>query len=76
MADAPCACRDYCGDVPEDQDRPDTVCKLRPGRSGGAVVDRGPCGRLLVGQGGDTYDPTCVLPASHGGRCKPSTGED
>jgi hypothetical protein len=29
------------------------------------------CGRLLVGQGDDTYDPTCVLPAGHKGVCAP-----
>lgn len=29
------------------------------------------CGRLLVGQGSDTYDPLCVLPAGHAGVCKP-----
>jgi hypothetical protein len=32
------------------------------------------CGRLLVGQGGDTWDPTCVLPAGHRGACRPETG--
>lgn len=30
------------------------------------------CGRVLVGQGGDTFDPTCVLPTGHGGLCKPT----
>lgn len=29
------------------------------------------CGRLLVGQGDDTYDPTCVRPEGHDGLCKP-----
>jgi hypothetical protein len=27
------------------------------------------CGRLLVGQGDDTSDPTCPLPAHHRGTC-------
>lgn len=27
------------------------------------------CGRLLVGQGDDTYDPICVLPSGHTGIC-------
>lgn len=29
------------------------------------------CGRLLVGQGDDTYDPMCVLPIGHYGTCHP-----
>lgn len=29
------------------------------------------CGRLLVGQGDDTYDPNCVLPQGHTGQCSP-----
>lgn len=36
------------------------------------------CGRLLVGQGSDTWDPLCVLAAGHEGRCQaeePSHGE-
>lgn len=33
------------------------------------------CGRLLVGQGSDTYDPLCVLPAGHAGVCKPERYE-
>jgi hypothetical protein len=28
------------------------------------------CGRLLVGQGGDTWDPVCVRPVGHTGVCK------
>lgn len=28
------------------------------------------CGRLLVGQGGDSWDPRCVLPAGHAGACR------
>lgn len=28
-----------------------------------------PCGRLLVGQGGDTWDPVCTLPTGHSGSC-------
>jgi hypothetical protein len=31
----------------------------------------GSCGRLLVGQGSDTYDPLCVLPVGHEGVCRP-----
>jgi hypothetical protein len=27
------------------------------------------CGRLLVGQGDDTYDPLCQLPKGHAGSC-------
>lgn len=30
------------------------------------------CERLLVGQGGDTWDPLCVLPEGHAGRCRPA----
>jgi hypothetical protein len=30
------------------------------------------CGRLLVGQGDDTYDPVCVLPPNHTGACRPA----
>lgn len=33
------------------------------------------CGRLLVGQGDDTYDPMCVLPAGHAGICKPEASD-
>lgn len=29
------------------------------------------CGRVLVGQGTDTYDPLCVLLTGHSGRCQP-----
>lgn len=29
------------------------------------------CGRLLVGQGDDTYDPECVRPAGHLPPCRP-----
>lgn len=29
------------------------------------------CGRLLVGQGDDTYDPCCGLPERHDGPCRP-----
>lgn len=29
------------------------------------------CGRLLVGQGDDTYDPLCRLPLGHEGPCRP-----
>ena len=29
------------------------------------------CGRLLVGQGTDTWDPECTLPARHAGLCQP-----
>jgi hypothetical protein len=39
------------------------------GVSSGATSET--CGRLLVGQGGDTWDPLCVLPKGHTGRCRP-----
>lgn len=29
------------------------------------------CGRLLVGQGTDTWDPTCQKPLAHEGVCEP-----
>jgi hypothetical protein len=29
------------------------------------------CGRLLVGQGTDTWDPLCALPRGHEGPCRP-----
>lgn len=46
--------------------------------SGASDEDQGAesCGRLLVGQGSDTYDPLCVLPAGHDGLCKPEEGID
>ena len=28
------------------------------------------CGRIMVGSGPDTYDPTCDLIPSHAGTCK------
>lgn len=31
------------------------------------------CGRLLIGQGDDTYDPLCVLASGHAGRCEPES---
>lgn len=37
-------------------------------------VEPAVCGRLLVGQGSDTYDPLCVLPAGHVGICEPEDG--
>ncbi len=30
-----------------------------------------PCCRLLVGQGGDTFDPVCTRPKGHEGACAP-----
>lgn len=30
------------------------------------------CGRVLVGQGGDTWDPVCTQPEGHEGRCAPT----
>jgi hypothetical protein len=33
--------------------------------------ESGPCGRVLVGRGSDTFDPCCVLPAGHEGMCQP-----
>lgn len=35
------------------------------------LLPRPVCGRILIGQGGDTWDPTCPLPAGHTGRCRP-----
>lgn len=32
---------------------------------------QGLCGRLLIGQGSDVFDPTCVLEKGHSGRCCP-----
>jgi hypothetical protein len=29
------------------------------------------CGRLLVGQGGETWDPVCIREAGHPGACQP-----
>ena len=43
------------------------VCSL----CGAEAPEEEMCGRLLVGQGGDTYDPLCVLPRGHSGRCLP-----
>jgi hypothetical protein len=31
----------------------------------------GACGRLLVGQGEATWDPSCALPVGHEGLCRP-----
>lgn len=36
------------------------------------ATQRRTCGRLLVGQGDDTYDPECVLPAGHEPPCAPT----
>lgn len=33
--------------------------------------ERRTCGRLLVGQGTDTWDPLCRLPIGHKEECKP-----
>lgn len=30
------------------------------------------CGRVMVGSGGDTYDPICEMPQGHSGGCKSS----
>lgn len=32
------------------------------------------CSRILVGRGGDTYDPLCVLPQGHEGACSSRPG--
>lgn len=41
-----------------------------------APVDDEPiCGRLLVGQGDDTYDPLCVLKPGHDDVCEPGTDD-
>jgi len=34
------------------------------------------CGRLMVGSGTDTYDPTCELPAGHDGACRSTAAID
>lgn len=34
------------------------------------------CGRIMVGAGGDTYDPLCVLPDGHRGDCKSPSAID
>jgi hypothetical protein len=31
------------------------------------------CGRILIGEGGDSWDPTCPLPLHHRGSCVPAT---
>ena len=31
-----------------------------------------PCGRVLVGQGSDTWDPICLRTAGHRGVCSPT----
>lgn len=44
----------------------------------GYLLDQGvePCGRVLVGRGDDTWDPTCTLPAGHVGPCRPGERDD
>lgn len=34
------------------------------------------CERLMIGSGGDTWDPTCELPEGHEGSCKSSSAID
>lgn len=34
------------------------------------------CGRIMVGSGDDTYDPTCDLTAGHPGACKSYSATD
>lgn len=34
------------------------------------------CGRMMVGSGGDTYDPICELPTDHRGSCRSSSAID
>lgn len=34
------------------------------------------CGRVMVGSGTDTYDPSCELSAGHSGSCKSSSATD
>lgn len=36
-------------------------------------TDGGNCGRLMIGQGTDIYDPTCELEIGHVGSCKSSS---
>lgn len=62
-----------------------TYCKLLAGHDGehsahyppesSQQAEGGLCGRVLVGQGDDTYDPLCVLPAGHSGSCRPQQAE-
>jgi hypothetical protein len=35
-----------------------------------------PCGRIMVGSGGDTYDPICDLREGHDGRCMSTAATD
>lgn len=35
-----------------------------------AAEERVPCGRIMVGEGTDTYDPLCDLPNGHPGACR------
>lgn len=37
---------------------------------------KGPCGRIMVGSGTDTYDPICELISGHRGSCKSTTAID
>lgn len=34
------------------------------------------CGRIMIGSGGDTYDPICVLPDRHRGACRSASAID
>jgi hypothetical protein len=40
------------------------------------MPERDHCGSLMVGSGGDTYDPICVLPHGHAGGCKSPSAID
>src|SRR5256885_1433607 len=34
------------------------------------------CGRIMIGSGEDSWDPTCDLPSGHSGSCKAYTATD
>lgn len=34
------------------------------------------CGSIMLGSGGDSWDPTCELPSGHKGTCKSSSATD
>jgi hypothetical protein len=58
-------------DVP---DNPKVIDPLPPkeGALDWLKEDNPDCGRLLVGQGDDTYDPVCLRPLGHEGPCRPT----
>jgi hypothetical protein len=58
-----------CGSMSINPLDSECCCEGIPGLT--HVVYLAICGRLLVGQGDDTYDPMCARPAGHQGRCMP-----